>query len=343
MQAWDLQRKIQVTQTRIIEWYQHFDGQVYISFSGGKDSTVLLDMARRIYGDIPALFIDTGLEYPEIKTFVKTFENIDIRKPEMNFKDVIEKYGYPIISKEVSECVSQAKLALITGKYQYRLERINGTQKDKEGNLSSYNMPKWKFLMDAPFEISHMCCNVMKKKPAHKYEKETKRHPIIGTMAVESRLRLSHWKQTGCNGFEMKKPTSNPMSFWTEQDVLLYLKMFNIPYASVYGEIIEENEKLTTSKCKRTGCIFCGFGCHLEHEPNRFQMLEITHPKQHDFCIRPVDEKGLGMGEVLDFIGVKYKNDKSCEIIEFPSQSEEFDKSASENGAIGWFQSQKLQ
>ena len=61
MQAWSLDRKIQVTQTRIMEWYIKNNGNVYVSFSGGKDSTVLLDLARRIYPDIPAVFIDTGL------------------------------------------------------------------------------------------------------------------------------------------------------------------------------------------------------------------------------------------------------------------------------------------
>ncbi len=314
MQAWPLERKIQVTQTRIIEWYQIFDGNVYLSFSGGKDSTVLLDMARRIYPDIEAVFIDTGLEYPEIRRFVKTFGNVTRLKPKMKFKDVIEMYGYPVISKEVSECVMQARLALIKpDKYQYRLERINGTQKDKNGGLSAYNTPKWKFLMDAPFKISHKCCNVMKKEPAHRFERESGKHPIIGTMAQESRLRLSQWKKVGCNGFEMKKPTSNPMSFWTEQDVLLYLKSFKTPFCSVYGDIIEEGDKLITTKCQRTGCMFCAFGCHLEKNPNRFQMLEITHPKQHDFCIRPVEENGLGMGEVLDFVGVRYTNEEYLE------------------------------
>ena len=103
MQAWSLQRKIQVTQTRIIEWYQKNAGKVYVSFSGGKDSTVLLDLARRIYPDIPAVFIDTGLEYPELREFVKTIPNVTWLKPEMNFRKVIETYGYPLISKEVSQ------------------------------------------------------------------------------------------------------------------------------------------------------------------------------------------------------------------------------------------------
>lgn len=73
MQAWPLERKIRVTQAKILEWYHHYGGKVAVSFSGGKDSTVLLDLARRAFPDMPAVFVDTGLEYPEIREFVKTF------------------------------------------------------------------------------------------------------------------------------------------------------------------------------------------------------------------------------------------------------------------------------
>ena len=55
MQALSLEQKIKITQTRIIEWYQQNEGKVYVSFSGGKDSTVLLDLVRRIYPDVPAV------------------------------------------------------------------------------------------------------------------------------------------------------------------------------------------------------------------------------------------------------------------------------------------------
>lgn len=318
MQAWPLERKIQVTQTRIMEWYQHYNGQVYVSFSGGKDSTVLLDLARRIYPDIEAVFIDTGLEYPEIKRFVKTFDNVTTIKPEMKFQDVIKKYGYPVISKEVSECVMQAKIYQKTGKYRDRHEKINGIAKDNNGNPSRYNIKKWNFLMNAPFEISHKCCNVMKKTPAHKFERETGKNAMTAMMAAESRLRLTQWKINGCNGFDMKRPKSNPMSFWTEQDVLHYLKDYKIKYCQVYGKIIAKDQfngqitidrrvdELETTGCKRTGCIFCMFGVHLEKGENRFQRLKHTHPKQYDYCMRPVEEKGLGLAEVLDFIGVEH-------------------------------------
>ena len=300
-----LEDKIRFTQRRINEWVDHFGiGYIYISFSGGKDSTVLLDIVRKMYPEATAMYVDTGLEYPEIKQFVKTFPNVDIIRPEKMFNKVIEEYGFPIISKEVSECISQARIALErnNGQYQYRLDALNGTRKDKNGKKSPYNYTKWKFLLDAPFKISNKCCSIMKKNPAHKYYKETGRAPIIATMTAESRLRESQYLKQGCNGFNNKIPTSTPMAFWTEQDVLKYLKDYNIPYCSVYGEIkIDENGKYYTTGCERTGCCFCGYGAHLDDIPNRFQRLKITHPKQYDYIINK-----LGMGKVLDYINVPY-------------------------------------
>ena len=106
MQSLSLRAKISMTKRRINEWVDMYgkDG-VYVSFSGGKDSTVLLDIARQLYPNIKAVFVDTGLEYPEIRLFVKTVSNVDWIRPKLTFRQVIEKYGYPFISKEVSECV----------------------------------------------------------------------------------------------------------------------------------------------------------------------------------------------------------------------------------------------
>lgn len=299
-----LKEKIMLTEKRIRECVKEFGKNgCYVSFSGGKDSTVLLDIVRGLYPEITAVFVDTGLEYPEIRQFVKTFDNVTILRPKKSFKEVINDYGYPIISKEVSECVDQARKAITTGKYNYRLEKLEGTARDKDGKLSMYNMPKWKFLLDAPFKISNKCCNIMKKSPAKQYHKDTGKVPIIGTMAEESRLRQEQYLRQGCNGFNNKIPTSTPMAFWTEQDVLQYLYETKIPYASVYGEIkVDEKGKYYTTGCQRTGGMFCGFGCHLEKYPNRFQRLAKTHPKQYDYIINK-----LGFGEVLQYIGVEYK------------------------------------
>lgn len=297
MQAWSFGRKIQVTQTRIIEWYKHYQGKVYISFSGGKDSTVLLDLARRIYPDIEAVFVDTGLEYPELREFVKTVDNVTWLKPSMNFRKVIETYGYPLISKEQSQFINEYRN---TKSPKLRDIRINGNRWGR-GKISN----KWRSLVDAPFEISHKCCHVMKKSPCKRYESRTGNHAIIATMACESQNRESAWKRHGCNAFESTRPISQPMSFWTDQDVLHYLKEFDIPYASVYGEIKQdENGKYYTTGCTRTGCIFCGFGCHLEKEPNRFQRMKVTHPKLWEYCMKAWNEGGLGMKEVLEYIGV---------------------------------------
>lgn len=160
-------------------------------------------MVREVNPNIEAMYVDTGLEYPEIKQFVKTYENVTIIRPKIMFDKVIEKYGFPIISKEVSECIFGARRCIETNgaKYQYRLDRLNNCHLDKNGDLSPYNMPKWKFLLDAPFKISNQCCNVMKKGPAHKFYKDTGKTPIIATMAEESRLRTQQYIKQGCTIF----------------------------------------------------------------------------------------------------------------------------------------------
>ena len=196
MQAWPLERKIQVTQTRLIEWYQYYDGKVYVSFSGGEGSTVLLDMAHRIYPDIEAVFIDTGLEYPEIRTFVKTFDGVTWLKPKMNFRQVIEKYGYPLISKEQAAFIQECRT---TNSEKLRAIRLNGNKYGR-GKISK----RWVPLITAPFKISDKCCDAMKKTPAKQFEKRTGKTAIIATMATESAQRASNWMMYGCNAFEKK-------------------------------------------------------------------------------------------------------------------------------------------
>ena len=363
LQALPLDIKIRKTEQRIREWYEHWEGGVYVSFSGGKDSTVLLDIVRRLYPDVPAVFSDTGLEYPEIKEFVKTFPNVTIVRPKHSFKEILTKYGYPIISKEVANTVDNASrwieenltddmggadrewrklrglgeyanMTKRTAKILGLLDKQNNIRQCAEGEKSQYSQERWAFLLDADFKISDRCCYHMKKSPLKKFGKQSGLYPIVATMAEEGRQRKSAWLKTGCNAFE-GNIQSKPMSFWTEQDVLHYIKEFNVPYAPVYGDIVPTSEEeqvagqlttfdilddysgtlLKTTGCNRTGCIFCMFGCHLEKEPNRFQRLKVTHPKQYEYCIgggEMVDGKwqpnkeGLGLGKVLDYIGVDY-------------------------------------
>lgn len=313
LQAYPLELKVKLTQQRIREWVNYFgtDG-VYISFSGGKDSTVLLQIVREMYPDIPAVFCDTGLEYPEIRNFVKTFDNVTWLKPKMTFRQVIEKYGYPFIGKEVSQKTHEA----INKPDGYSARLFNG---GKAG--TPFDLTRWKFLLDSPYKIDNRCCDVMKKNISKQYEKNTGRVPFTGQMAEESSLRMSQWLQYGCNAFEKKRKISNPMSFWHENDVLQYIKQNNIPICSVYGDIVEEEElpgqmawddyagfnigtkRLTTTGCKRTGCMFCGYGCHLEKPgEGRFELMKQTHPKQYEYIMRPWDEGGLGYKDVIDWL-----------------------------------------
>lgn len=341
MQSLPLEAKIVMTQQRIRQWYDHWDGQVYVSFSGGKDSTVLkhiVDNTPGVY-DVPAVFVNTGLEYPEIQQFVRDIKagkfscfnsDVEILRPEMRFDEVVKKHGFPVASKRVSGYVESAK----RNPNGMRAKYLRGEEWTK-----FITGGKWVFLIDAPFDVSAKCCDMMKKKPIKRYTKQTGRKAIIGTLACESPNREQAWRDKGCNAFDAAVPTSQPLSFWTEQDILHYIKKFDVPYCPVYGDIrvkqvvdndlvfdgqinmidylecYEPEDTLETTGCNRTGCIFCMFGCHLEKEPNRFQRLKQTHPRQYDFCINGgemVDGKwqpnkeGLGLGKVLDYIGVKY-------------------------------------
>jgi len=297
MQGWPLERKIMVAQTRIMEWYERHDGACAISFSGGKDSTVLMDLARRCYPDIEAVYVDCGLDFPEVRQFAMSHPNVTVLKPDMNFRKVLELHGWCYPSKEVARSLYYARMGSDWAKKRFRGLNIDGTP----SKYRQTRYMKWAFLIDAPFKISDKCCELMKERPLARYQKQTGKAAIIGTMAAESQRRKHAWLQTGCNAFDAKRPLSKPLSFFTEQDILRYLKEFHIPYASVYGDIVADKKgRLHTTGETRTGCIFCPIGCHRD-KVNRFQRLATTHPKLYDYCINT-----LGLGELLDYVGVEY-------------------------------------
>ena len=199
---------------------------------------------------------------------------------------------------------------------------------------SMFSQEKYKYFLNAPFEISNKCCNVMKKKPAHKYEKETGRKPITAQMASESRLRSQKWMQNGCNSFDGNNPISNPMSFWVEQDILTYIYEEKLPICSVYGDVVidyaadgqvdgqislseygvfdKERPTLKCTGCQRTGCMLCGFGCHLEKpEESRFVRLKETHPGMYNL-LDVVKNNGVTYREAIEWVN---ENNGKGEII----------------------------
>src|SRR5574344_1271553 len=149
LQALPLDVKIRKTQLRIQEWYEKFDGQVYVSRSGGKDSDVLGDIVKKLYPDVPHIFVNTGLEFDSVRKHGELIAD-EVIRPEMRFDDVIIKYGYPIISKNVSKRVSDAR----KNENSYAFKMFNGTYKRSDGGKSLYCVEKYKFLLDAPFRIS---------------------------------------------------------------------------------------------------------------------------------------------------------------------------------------------
>ena len=157
MQSLPLSAKIRMTQYRIREWVDYYgDDGVYISFSGGKDSTVLLHIAREMYRNIGAVYVDTGLEYPEVREFVKQHENVEIIRPKMNFRLIIIKYGYPMIGKEVAGCVYGARRYLeklaeqeknagdreIISNYSYMADLVGIDRREDKGNTAYQSLSR---------------------------------------------------------------------------------------------------------------------------------------------------------------------------------------------------------
>lgn len=207
-------------------------------------------------------------------------------------------------------------LGMRTTNNQYKVNPSND-------EVSRFTFKRYSHILGASFVIGSQCCDVMKKAPVHKYCKETGRVSITAQMASESNLRKNIWIRYGCNAFDAKNPISNPMSFWLEQDVLLYIKKYNIDYCrKVYGDIVDDSGNevdltdfeddgifetnrplLKTTGCDRTGCMFCGFGCHLEKgDDSRFVRMKKTHPNQYDYIMKDKERGGLGYKKIIDWM-----------------------------------------
>ena len=284
---------------RVKQWYDYWDGKVYVSFSGGLDSTVLAYIVceaykfYEIHDKVVLVFSDTGIEYPEIRIFTKKynewlqqkFPNLEIELvillPDKGhtFRDVCKNKGFPITTKENASKIYKLRNGNLSERYRNYL--MNGDERGKFGVLPK----KWHFLLDKEnikFNISEKCCDEMKKRPFKKYHKETGRYPFIGITQDESFMRENQYNHTGCNVYDGNRPKSQPLGFWTKQDILMYVLDKEIPICSVYGKIKQYDDgKYYTTKEQRTGCVCCGFGCHLEYEPNRIQRLQITHPSMY--------------------------------------------------------------
>ena len=268
-QAVSLERKIAATEWLIVQAIDQFglDG-VAISYSTGKDSAVLSHIARQIHPDILHIFANTRCEYPEsLRLYLKQRNefNLIMSMPVdgWNLKRVVEEYGYPLFSKDIARTSREWR---------------KGDEITRQRILSHMEKYKKKYI---PFldkvSLSDECCRLLKHGPLEKLAKaKGVKCSIIGTLAEESMLRRMSWVEYGCNVFDKTRhPRSRPLSFWTEADIWAYIKNYGVEISDLYAK-----------GYKRNGCMFCGFGVHLENAPNRIQRLALTHPGSYDYLVR---------------------------------------------------------
>jgi 3'-phosphoadenosine 5'-phosphosulfate sulfotransferase (PAPS reductase)/FAD synthetase len=281
LQAGNIYQKIDHAIMAIETFCAKIDNPV-ISFSGGKDSTVLMHLIRNVMKkNIPAIYVNTGNEYPEIVKFAtKKYSNTTTIRPKVKLKQVIEKYGFPLISKEYSKMIYELRKGTThSAKY------ITGIQQD--GKITTFVLPKkYHYLINAPFSCSDVCCSYLKKSPTQKY------NAITGEMGAESILRMASWLQTGCNVFGKKRSKCKPLSIWTGRDIWEYQRLFNVEFCELYHDY----------RVLRTGCMFCGFGATFEHI-SRFEILKERHPKIYHYFLK-IKNNGITYREALHTVGV---------------------------------------
>lgn len=345
----DTEAKIRLTEQRIKAWYDYWDGDVYVAYSGGKDSHVLCDIIWNMggkYRDIPMVFSNTGLEMPEIVKHVRDMRargwNVIEIRPVKTYQQVWQEEGIPIVSKKVARQIRTLKAGPTGDGHTFKLYNEGITS----GGHAAPNWKianKWRFLVERDdIKTTEKCCDYLKKDPIKRFEKDydLKGRGITGMMASEGGYRSG---MTQCNVFKGKTTRSSPMLFWTEGDVWEYINTRGVKICSVYygrvydseGDLVALDQPLEhhslpntsiisdnaikvkeidgyvhykindedfyyISGEKRTGCMFCAFGAHLEKGANRFQRMSVSHPRQHSIIM-----ERIGMRKPLELINVK--------------------------------------
>lgn len=263
---------------RVEDLYSQTQGQCFLSFSGGKDSTIVLQLIKLCEelgtipkNAIPAVFCDTKIELGATVEFVKWVQanwygNVQLIQTEMLFPHVLKTHGKPIISKMKSELI--------------RRYQKNSKMKSAQMLFSDYSTTrlanKHMHILHPDFDvkISNACCEQMKKKPFKKYAKE---HEILGYMSgeriAEGGARAMNYRQRSGNicttinkhGMIIK----NPIIDWDDEMCDEFVKRYSVPLSRAYTEY----------GLSRTGCFCCPFAQDIvgnlenlhKNEPNRYK------------------------------------------------------------------------
>ena len=253
----------------------------YISFSGGKDSTIihyLIDIAIPD-NNIPRVYIDTGIELNIIKDFVNKLSindnRINIIKPTMNIKEMLNNVGYPFKSKEHS--------------YNVSMYQRNGVNKTVEQYLNPDESRKtfgcikkllYQFDDEFDLKISNKCCDELKKKPVKKWAKENnKPFTILGLRQSEKGIRAN----SGCLSFRNKTLYSfNPLFPINDEWCDWFITEYNINICDIYKE---------PYNFKRTGCKGCPYNIDLQEELEILEKFFPNERKQCEYIWKPVYEE----------------------------------------------------
>lgn len=263
----------------------------YLSFSGGKDSTVLhylLDMALPD-NQIPRVFINTGIEYIDILKFVRqmafTDHRIKISNAGVNIKKMLNEYGYPFKSKLHSTKIMQWQYGKDVGKISYSALQY----KNDKGIKSKFVCPdilKYQYEDDFKLKLSPYCCNKMKKDTIHKWEKENNRNiAMTGMKATEGgqRENIINCIITKKNKVVKFHPLIKVNDEWEEW----FINKYNIKLCKLYYE---------PYNFKRTGCKGCPFALNLQEELETMEKYLPNERKQCENIWRPVYEEYRRIG-----------------------------------------------
>ena len=271
-QQWTLDQKIYHSLEVIDNFIARMDGKVYLAFSGGKDSTVLMHLCEMVKKDILCVFVNTGCESPSIVKFVREMKeeghNIMNIRPKMTPRQVWAKYGFPLVSKKQAQMIHSVRINPVSK----RARRALGLEENTIFLLAK----KWQYLTRTTYETSDMCCTKLKKEPAHRIAKELGLAPILGVMASESLMRTTDYiRGGGCNVFKDSKlhSKSMPVSLWTDDDIWEFIRTKNIRIADDYSK-----------GCLRTGCVACGFGVQFDDD-TRLELLYKNYPKYYNMVM----------------------------------------------------------
>ena len=269
-QQWTLAQKIDHSLGVIDQFIARMDGKVYLSFSGGKDSTVLLKLCEVIKPDIQCVFVNTGCESVDVVRFVekmKAAHNIEVIRPKLTPRQVWAQYGFPLVSKDQA--------------FKIDLVRKNPNSASAQKFMRDSNQfaisKCFRYLCDTEkckYHTSAVCCNKLKKDPCKRYEHESGLRPIVATMASESMLRETDYLRVGqCNKFDQGHEKSKPLSIWMEEDIWQFIRENNIEIAEIYAKGVD-----------RTGCVGCGFGAQMKDD-RRLETFYRLYPKYYNMVL----------------------------------------------------------